>query len=137
MIAKISFKELSDYIVGHYGKQLYFSKASGNAFRVAVKQNVFIKTIEVGVSLSIEAVAPDAVTIKYDGGFGIDMMISGVMAFIKAKLPELAEALVSEEGHRIKVCLSKLAKTQKIVKAISLQRITVEEDGLIVTMSLK
>ena len=70
------------------------------------------------VSLKVEDVKADSVAITYNGGFGIDMIIAGTLSFLKAKVPELANAIISEEGH-----LSEL-NYQNYLKRLSLWRLS-------------
>lgn len=137
MKISISFTELSNYIKKHYDKQMTFSQVSDKELCASYSQNLFFKTIQVPVSLKIEDVKADSVAITYNGGFGIDMIIAGTLSFLKAKVPELANALASEEGHRIQIELSKLPQTTTLVETIAFNEISVAEDGLIVGASLK
>lgn len=137
MKISISFAELSGYIQKRYDKQVAFSKVSDKEICLSYTQNIFFKTIRIPVNLRIEDVKADSLSITYNGGFGIDMIITGAITFLKAKLPELANAISSEEGHRIRIELSKLSQTAKLVKTISLNEITVAENGMKVDALLK
>lgn len=137
MKISISFAELSDYIKKHYDKQLTFSKVTDNDVRASYTQNLFFRSVQVPLDLKIEDVRADSVAITYNGGFGIDMIIAGTLSFLKAKVPELANALVSEEGHRIRIELSKLPQTATIVEVLAFKEINVGENGLIVEATLR
>lgn len=133
----LSFAELSEYIANHYGKKLGVSKVSDNKIRASYEQNIFFRTIQVPIDLSFDSIRADSVAVTYNGGFGIDMIIAGTLSFLKAKVPELANALVSEEGHRIRIELAKLPQTSTLVEAICMKSIAVSENGLIIEASLK
>lgn len=137
MKISISFAELSNYIKRHSDKQLTFSKVSDKELCASYSQNLFFKTVQVPVNLKIEDVKADSIAITYNGGFGVDMIIAGTLSFLKAKVPELANALVSEEGHRIRIELSKLSQTATLVEAIAFNDICLAEEGLILDASLK
>lgn len=137
MKISISFAELSDYIKKHYDKQVTFLRVSDKELCASYTQNLFFKTMQVPVSLKIENVKADSVAITYNGGFGIDIIIAGTLSFLKAKVPELANALVSEEGHRIRIELSKLPQMTKLVETMAFNEISFAENGLIVDVSLK
>lgn len=137
MKISISFAELSEYIKTHYDKQLAFSKVTEKEVRAAYTQNLFFRSVQVPLDLKIEDVQADSVAVTYNGGFGLDMIIAGTLSFLKAKVPEMANALVSEEGHRIRVNLSKLPQTTTLVETVSLKDISVAENGLIVEASLR
>lgn len=118
MNISISFAELRDYIKKHYDKQLTFSKVTDKEVRASYTQNLFFRSVQVPLDLKIEDVKADSIAITYNGGLGIDMIIAGTLSFLKAKVPELANALVSEEGHRIRIELSKLEQTSALVEAV-------------------
>ena len=137
MVVNISFTELSDYIKCHYKQTLSFSRISAKEVKISYEKKIIVKTISVSVNLVIENVESDAVTIAYSGNFGIEMIIAGVMAFIKAQIPELSNTLVSEEGHQIRILLSNLEQTKALVDAISLEDIEITETGIQLSVSLK
>lgn len=137
MTINLSFSELSDYIKNHYEKTLVFSKLPDNGVCITYEQHVLFRTIQVPLNLNIDDVHEDTIAITYNGGFGIDMIIAGVFAFIKTKLPELSDALISEEGHRICIKLSKIRQTASLVNVFNLQNIIFTNDGLEITGLLK
>lgn len=137
MTINLDFAEIGEYVKKHYDKKLSFSRVSDKVLRVSYEQRILIAAVQVPVSITIEDVAADAIAISYNGGIGIDMIISGVLAFIKAKVPELATALVSEEGHRIRIELSRLSQTKALVEALALKDIQVLESELRISASLK
>lgn len=133
----ISFAELSEYIKSHYGKGIAFSKTSEKEVCVSYSQNLFFKTVQVPVSISIDEVKPESILITYNGGFGIDMMIAGALSFLKAKLPELTNVIVSKEGHQLSIELSQLSKTKALVDNLRLNDIVVHDNHFEVRASLK
>lgn len=137
MTVNLSFAEISEYVRKHYGKVLSFSKVSEKEIRIAYEQRILIRTVQIPVNIIIDEVHADSVAVTYKGGFGIDTIISGVIIFLKAKVPELSQILVSEEGHRIRIELSKLKQTEKLVNAVNLQDICVRDSSLEVKASLK
>ena len=137
MVVNISFTELSDYIKCHYKQTLSFSRISAKEVKISYEKDIIVTTINVPVNIIIENVESDAVTIAYSGNFGIEMIIAGVMAFIKAQIPVLSNTLVSEEGHQIRILLSNLEQTKALVDAISLEDIEITETGIQLSASLK
>lgn len=124
----ITFAELSKYISEHYGKALTFGRVSEKEVCVSYSQKMFFKTIQVPVNINIDEVKEDAVCITYNSGFGIDMMIAGALSFMKAKLPELANVIVSRESHHLKIELSQLPQTKALVENVRLNEIIILED---------
>lgn len=137
MNISLTFTELSDYVKSRYGKELTFSKAEENTLRISYVQKILFKDIRIPVDLAIEDVRPDAIAIRYDGGFGIDMIITGAIAFLKAKLPEFEAALQTSEGHRLSIQLSKIEQTKKAMEILCLKDILIHPDKLEIILNLK
>lgn len=137
MNIEITFAELSRYIKEHYDKSLNFSRTTDKEVCVSYEQNIIFRTVQIPVSLSIDEVRDDAVSITYNGGFGIDMMIAGALSFMKAKLPELSNVLVAREGHQLRIELSQLSQTKAIVENVRLRDILIHEDRFEVKVNLK
>lgn len=137
MKINISFSELREYIKAHYSKELTFTKVSEQEVCVSYTQNLFFHSVNIPLNIKIHDVKADNVSVIYDGRFGIDMIIAGVLSFLRAKVPQINDALISEDGHRIRIEFAKLPMTAQLVEAISFQRIIVVDDGLEITASLK
>lgn len=137
MTLNISFAELSEYINKHYGKKVAFARVGYKALCVSYEQHIVFKTITIPINISIEDVTPTSVTVKYDGGFGIDMIICGVLSFIKAKLPELQDVIVAGNEHLIRIELGNISNTQALFETLILNDIVIVNDGVAVTANLK
>lgn len=137
MNAIITFAELTGYVSNHYGITLSFSKVSENVVKIDYTQNLFIKKINVSVNITIDEITDDTVSLTYNGGIGIDMMIAGALSVLKNKLPEPADGIVSREGHQLDINLSKLPHTQSLIKNVRLNKIIVNDDNLEVQATLK
>lgn len=137
MNISLTFTELSGYVKSRYGKELTFSKASEKTLRISYVQKILFKDIRIPVDLAIEDVRPDTIAIRYDGGFGIDMIITGAIAFLKAKLPEFEAALQTSEGHRLNIQLSKIEQTKKAMEILCLKDILIHPDKLEIILNLK
>lgn len=137
MKISISFAELSEYIKTHYDKQLTFTKVADKEVRASYTQKLFFRSVQVPLDLKIEDIKADSVAVSYNGGFGIDMIIAGTLSFLKVKVPELANALVSEEGHRIRIELSKLEQSATLVEVVAFNEISFSEKGLIIEATLR
>jgi len=137
MNIEITFAELISYIKERYDKSLNFSKTSDKEVCVSYEQNIIFRTVQIPVSISIDEVKDDAVSITYNGGFGIDMMIAGALSFMKAKLPELSNVLVAREGHQLRIELSQFRQTKAIIENVSLKEILIHEDRFEIKVNLK
>lgn len=93
--------------------------------------------MQIPVSISIDEVKPEAIIVTYNGGFGIDMMIAGALSFLKAKLPELTNVIVTKERHQLSIELSQLSQTKAIVENMRLRDIHVHDDHFEIKATLR
>ena len=133
----LTFAELSKYISEHYGKTLTFGRVSEKEVCVSYSQKMFFKTIQVPVNITIDEVEDDAICVTYNGGFGIDMIIAGALSFLKSKLPELTNVIVSKEGHQLSIELAQLSKTKALVENLRLNDILICDNHFEISASLK
>lgn len=136
MIITITFLELKDYIKRHYGKVVNFSEVSDKVVCVSYSQKVIFKTVDIPVNVSIDNVGVSSIWVSYDGGFGIDMIIAGVLAFIKGKFPELNDVLESGENRQLCIDLSSMSNIQTLFEKVEMTGISVREDHFEVRMAL-
>lgn len=130
MTLSITFLELQDYIKRHYGKSVNFSKVSDNELRISYSQKVIFKTVDIPVNISIDNVGHSSIWISYNGGFGIDMVIAGVLAFIKGKVPELNDVLNEGDNHQLYIELSNINNVKTLFEKMELTGISVLDDRI-------
>ena len=87
--------------------------------------------------MHIDEVRGDTILITYDGAFGLDMIISGVLSFFKSQFPELSAGIHPEEGHRIRINLSEIEKAKAAVENIELRDIRPREEYICIEFGLK
>ena len=133
----VGYEELQDYINKHYRKDLTFSKVSDKEICVTYKQGILVGSVKIPLNITFEEVKPQYVTVSYNGGFGVDMIISGVLAFVRSKNLELAAALIQEPGNRIRFVFANLKKAKEVLKYLELRSITVEDNSLKISVSPK
>lgn len=137
MTVDIAFEELAEYVRKHYGKKLGFARVAANEVCVTYEQRVFIATIQVPVNVTVDEVLPDSVAVTYSGKMGIDKIISGMLVFLMAKVPQLEALVKVEEGHHLRINLNGLEETRKVVDKVSLNDIEILENAVRVTAGLK
>lgn len=128
MTISITFLELKDYIKRHFGKIVNLSKVSDHEVCISYTQKILFKTVDVPVNVSIDNVGSSSIWVTYDGGFGIDMIIAGVLAFIKGKFPELNDVLRSGDNRQLCINLSSMSNLQTIFERVEMTGISVHED---------
>jgi intracellular septation protein A len=136
MTISITFLELKDYIKRHFGKIVNLSKVSDHEVCISYTQKILFKTVDVPVNVSIDNVGSSSIWVTYDGGFGIDMIIAGVLVFIKGKYPELNDVLKSEDNRQLCIDLSSMSNLQTLFEKVEMTGVSVREDHFEVRMAL-
>ncbi|MDE5849150.1 MAG: hypothetical protein K2H38_03320 [Muribaculaceae bacterium] len=137
MEIKATYRELNSYMQARFGKPVSLSFAGEKEMRVTYTQRILIKDINVSVNIHIDEVRADTILITYDGAFGLDMIISGVLSFFKSQFPELSAGIHPEEGHRIRINLSEIEKAKAAVENIELRDIRPREEYVCIEFGLK
>ena len=133
----ISYSELHNYIAAHYHMNVSFTRVSDNEVCVSVTQKIFIKTIQVNLNLKVEEVSNESVLLIYNSGFGIDLIVSGLLTFVEKKLPEYGNLISKQDGNRISLHLSKIEKLKEAFYMVELTGIRILNDSIEVSCCLK
>ena len=137
MELKATYEELGSYIKARFGQPVSLSLAERGDLRVTYTKRILIKDVSININIHIDDVKADAVTLTYDGPFGLDTVISGVLSFFMGQFPELSAGIHPEEGHRIRINLAEIEKAKPAVENIALRAITPCEDGIRIEFGLK
>lgn len=132
-----TYSEIENYIAGRTHKHISFSKVSEKEVCVAMSQNIVFKTIHVSVNIRIDSISNDELHLTYDGGFGLDLIISGLMSLVKNKLPEASRYFETSDGHHVKIMLSKIDKLNSALDKVSLADLNFTDDAIVLEARLK
>lgn len=92
--------------------------------------------LSVTVNLKVGNVSNDEIALSYGGKYGVDLIITGVLTFIKNKLSEYTDAVVYNDDKTITVRLSKIGKLESALKYLSLNDIRFNESAVIIEANL-
>lgn len=137
MEVKATYKELNSYVQARFKQPVSLSFAERGDVRVTYTKKILIKDVNISVNIHIDEVKGDSLLLTYDGAFGLDMIIGGVLSFFKSQFPELSAGIHPEDGHRIRINLSEIEKAKPVVENIEFRSITPCEDGLHIGFGLK
>lgn len=138
MILSVPFSEISGYIRSHFNRDVTFSRIADDSFRATFSQKILIKNVNIGLDLKIAGIENDSVTICYSGGFAIDMILSGLLAFIIDSYPDIRNAVtVSNNDKKIRVDLAKIEKARKLLEVLEPRAITVEDSAITLSATLR
>lgn len=137
MEVKAKYEELGSYVQARFKQPVSFSFAEGGALRVTYTKRILIKDVNISVNIRFDEVKGESVFLSYDGAFGLDTIISGVLSFFKSQFPELSAGIHPEEGHRIRINLLEIDKAKAVAENIELRDIRATDDGLRIEFGLK
>ena len=139
MNISISYNELHEYVARNYGKDATVSFVDDKTVRITYRQKVLITSIPLSLNLKVMGITDASVTLQYNGGAGIDMIIAGVLQLMQEKLLEMfnaAEAVSVEKEHRIKIDFRRIEKAKTVFDKIALQDINFSESGVMAEIAL-
>ena len=137
MKLKIYFDEVSAFVKERYGKSVALEGVGEHEVKVTYEEKVLFATAKKSVHIKVEDVRSDGVTFMYDGGVIVKPLISLALSSIKSFFPELAAAVIPEDGHRIRVELSEVKQAQKALEMLALKDVWVTGEGVSIEASLK
>ncbi len=136
MKALLQFDEISAYIAEHYNHNIYFSHINEKELKVSFSKKIIIKNISIDITIGIKEISPTSLDISYSGGLGMDMIISGVLIFLKNKVPEVAEGIINEKGNNLKLELAKIPQLENAFQYIGLKDIAILPDAIEINADL-
>ncbi len=137
MKISVTYREIENYIAGKTGRRVGLSKVSDKEVCVSVSQHVIFKTIQIGINVRVDSISNDELNLTYDGGFGLDLIISGLMSLVKNKLPEASRYFEASDGHHVKIMLSKIDKLKSVLDKVSLASLNFTDDAVVLEARLK
>ena len=132
---RISYEEISNLIEKKSGKRLPVVYGGLHTVRIAYEVNMFVKSASVGIDLTVEGIEGGDIVLSYDGGMGIDYMVS--MALNMAKSRPGGDMIEDMGNHRIRLCLSKNAQAGSLFDHVDLQDICFDERFAIIQFAPK
>ncbi len=132
-----TFEEISAYVKERFGQQIALSRGERGELRLSYVKRVLIKDVSVGIGLTFDEVKADSLTISYNGGMAIDMIVGGALSFFTNQFSELAAGIHPQDNHKILINLAEMEKAKPVVENIALTSIQIAPNALIIDFTLK
>lgn len=136
MKVQICFSEIKEYVASHFNQNIDLEYSGNKEITVIYMKRISIKDMRIKVKLTVEKVNKDSVSFSLDGGMGLNLIITGVLHFIKDYFVEMTEG-ITNKGNQITINLSKIKQAEKFVKNVALQDMEFTPSDIILTTSLK
>lgn len=137
MEVRIKYTEIEGFIKKNFQKEVGLAYVDPSTVSVSTKIKVFAFVKNVGVDLKVEELEGSKLPLVYSGKFGIELLISPAISFLKKLVPEKTNLISQGTGNRVFVNLAEIDQLKAVLDKVELQSISFDETHVIVEAGLK
>lgn len=137
MEVRIKYTEIQEFILKNFQKEVVLTYVDPSTVSVSTKIKVFAFVKNVGVDLKVEKLEGSKLPLVYSGKFGIELLISPAISFLKKLVPEKTNLISQGTGNRVFVNLAEIDQLKAVLDKVELQSISFAETHVIVEAGLK
>lgn len=137
MEVRIKYTEIEGFIKKNFQKEVGLVYVDPSTVSVSTKIKVFAFVKNVGVDLKVEKLEGSILHLVYSGKFGIELLISPAISFLKRLVPEKTNLISQGTGNRVFVNLAEIDQLKAVLDKVELQSISFDETHVIVEAGLK
>lgn len=137
MEVRIKYTEIEGFIKKNFQKEVGLAYVDPSTVSVSTKIKVLAFVKNVGVDLMVEELEGSKLPLVYSGKFGIELLISPAISFLKKLAPEKTNLISQGTGNKVFVNLAEIDKLKAVLDKVELQSISFDETHVIVEAGLK
>lgn len=137
MEVRIKYTEIQEFIKKNFQKEVGLVYVDPSTVSVSTKIKVFAFVKNVGVDLKVEKLEGSILHLVYSGKFGIELLISPAISFLKKLVPEKTNLISQGTGNKVFVNLAEIDKLKAVLDKVELKSISFDETHVIVEAGLK
>lgn len=137
MEVRIKYTEIQEFIKKNFQKEVGLTYVDPSTVSVSTRIQVFAFARNVGVDLKVEKLEGSILHLVYSGKFGIELLISPAISFLKRLVPEKTNLISQGTGNKVFVNLAEIDQLEKVLDKVELQSISFDETHFIVEAGLK
>ena len=137
MEVRIKYTEIQEFILNNFHKEVVLTYVDPSTVSVSTKIKVFAFVKNVGVDLKVEKLEGSILHLVYSGKFGIELLISPAISFLKRLVPEKTNLISQGTGNKVFVNLAEIDQLKAVLDKVELQSISFDETHVIVEAGLK
>lgn len=137
MEVRIKYTEIQEFILNNFHKEVGLAYVDPSTVSVSTKIKVFAFVKNVGVDLKVEKLEGSKLPLVYSGKFGIELLISPAISFLKRLVPEKTNLISQGTGNRVFVNLAEIDQLKAVLDKVELQSISFDENHVIVEAGLR
>lgn len=137
MEVRIKYTEIEGFIKKNFQKEVGLAYVDPSTVSVSTKIKVFAFVKNVGVDLMVEQLEGSKLPLVYSGKFGIELLISPAISFLKKLVPEKTNLISQGTGNKVFVNLAEIDQLKAVLDKVELKSISFDETHVIVEAGLK
>lgn len=137
MEVRIKYTEIEGFIKKNFQKEVGLVYVDPSTVSVSTKIKVFAFVKNVGVDLKVEKLEGSILHLVYSGKFGIELLISPAISFLKRLVPEKTNLISQGTGNKVFVNLAEIDQLKAVLDKVELKSISFDENHIIVEAGLK
>lgn len=137
MEVRIKYTEIQEFILKNFQKEVGLAYVDPSTVSVSTKIKVFAFVKNVGVDLKVEKLEGSILHLVYSGKFGIELLISPAISFLKRLVPEKTNLISQGTGNKVFVNLAEIDQLKAVLDKVELKSISFDETHVIVEAGLK
>ena len=134
--SKIKYSELQDFILHNFKKEVVLAFVAPSTVSVSTKIKILGFAKSIGVDLCVEKVDGSNLHIAYSGKFGVELLITPAIAFLKRLLPDKTNFITQNSNNRVIINLAEIDQLKGVLEKITLKSICFEEEHVVIDSSL-
>lgn len=137
MEVRIKYTEIQEFIKKNFHKEVGLAYVDPSTVSVSTRIQVFAFARNVGVDLKVEKLEGSILHLVYSGKFGIELLISPAISFLKKLVPEKTNLISQGTGNKVFVNLDEIDQLKAVLDKVELKSISFDETHVIVEAGLK
>ena len=117
MNIQIPYNELSGFVRDRFNQNLVMNFVDEKTISIGKEIRVAMLSKLVSVNLTVKQVTGNDVTLVYNGGIGLDLLVKAALKYFKEKMGGLVEEL---DGNTLVVHLQKIEQLKDALKTVAL-----------------
>jgi len=136
----IGYDEIHAFVEAKTGREVVLTAVDERTVKVDAKVRMkvpFLGEIDknIDINVAVERIEGEDIYLRYDGGMGTDMMISGLLTFMSST-PAL-RMVEKNHGNGLIVHLSEISEARKVLDTVELTNIVFQDNSVVAEGRLK
>lgn len=134
MNIQIPYNELSGFVRDRFNQNLVMNFVDEKTISIGKEIRVAMLSKLVSVNLTVKQVSGNDVTLVYNGGMGLDLLVKAALKYFREKMGGLVEEL---DGNTLVVHLQKIEQLKDALKTVALGGLSFDKTNANVQVQMR